>query len=176
MSTLVQQIADEFDIPISTLLSRHRIAYPEAHELVVAEIGEQGRKHRVTPACMDAWQRMKQAASGDGVSIFIVSAFRSVERQAQIVRRKLSSGIPVDQVLAVSALPGYSEHHTGRAVDIGTPDSAPLEHAFHDTSAFAWLQSHAAAFSFRLSYPADNAEGYIYEPWHWCYQPAAVKG
>lgn len=170
MSTFVQQIAEEFNIPVSALLTRHRIAYPEAQDLVVAEVGEQGRKHLLTPACMNAWQQMKQAAVHDGVSIFIVSAFRSIERQAQIVRRKLSSGMPVDQVLAVSALPGYSEHHTGRAVDIGAPDSPQLETAFQDTAAFSWLQSHAAAFSFRLSYPADNAEGYIYEPWHWCYQ------
>jgi D-alanyl-D-alanine carboxypeptidase len=70
----------------------------------------------------------------------------------------------------VSALPGFSEHHTGRAVDVGTPDSVPLDYGFQSTGAFAWLQSNAADFNFRLSYPADNSEGYVYEPWHWCYQ------
>jgi D-alanyl-D-alanine carboxypeptidase len=170
MSELLQQIADEFSVPVATLLGKHRRAYPEARNLVLAELGEHDREHLLTPAAADAWRHMRRAASGDGLSIYIVSAFRSIERQTQIVRRKLASGISIDDVMAVSALPGYSEHHTGRAVDIGTPDSAPLEYSFKDSAAFAWLQSNAAGFDFRMSYPADNPEGYVYEPWHWCHQ------
>ena len=170
MSEILHQLAEEFHIPLSTLLSRHRNGYAEAPELVLTEVGEHSREHLLAPAAAAAWHRMKQAALGDGTSIFIVSAFRSVERQTQIVRRKLMAGIPLEQVLAVSALPGFSEHHTGRAVDVGTPESVPLDYSFQDSAAFAWLQANAAAFNFRLSYPADNAEGYVYEPWHWCYQ------
>jgi zinc D-Ala-D-Ala carboxypeptidase len=169
MSAL-QQLAAEFKIPVAALLNPQRAAYTEARELVVAELEATGRQHLLTPSAARAWQDMKQAASGDQVPITIVSAFRSVERQTQIVRRKLSSGIPIEQVLAVSALPGYSEHHTGRAVDVGTPDSVPLELEFQNTAAFAWLHSRAAAFGFRLSYPEGNHQGYVYEPWHWCYQ------
>jgi zinc D-Ala-D-Ala carboxypeptidase len=172
MSEIIHQLAEEFDIPMATLLGRHRDSYAEARELVLTEAGGHGREHLLTPAAADAWHRMKDAALRDGISIFIVSAFRSVERQTQIVRRKLLSGIPPEQVLAVSALPGFSEHHTGRAVDVGTPDSVPLDYSFQSTGAFAWLQPNAAAFNFRLSYPADNPEGYVYEPWHWCYHSA----
>ena len=170
MSALLQQIAEEFHIPVSRLLDRHRTAYPEAAGLVVAEVGEHGREHLLTPHAAAAWQQVQRAALGDGVTIFIVSAFRSVERQTQIVRRKLASGMPIEQVLAVSSLPGYSEHHSGRALDVGTPGCATLEYGFQDTAAFSWLQAHAAQFDFQLSYPADNPEGYVYEPWHWCYQ------
>ena len=169
MNEILHQLAEEFGIPVSTLLERHRNSYPEARDLAVSEIGAQGREHLLTPAAADAWRCMKAAASRDGKTILIVSAFRSVERQTQIVRRKLLSGIPLAQVLAVSALPGFSEHHSGRAVDVGTADCAPLDYSFEGTAAFAWLQSNAAAFNFRLSYPADNSEGYVYEPWHWCY-------
>jgi D-alanyl-D-alanine carboxypeptidase len=169
MSEIIHQLAEEFDIPVATLLSRHHNSYAEERELVLTEVGEHGREHLLTPATAAAWQLMKQAALRDGISIFIVSAFRSVERQTQIVRRKLLSGIPPEQVLAVSALPGFSEHHTGRAVDVGTPDSVPLDYSFQSTHAFAWLQPNAAVFNFRLSYPADNPQGYVYEPWHWCY-------
>jgi D-alanyl-D-alanine carboxypeptidase len=170
MSALLQQIAAEFSIPVATLLAKDRRAYPEARDLVQAELGEHDREHLLTPAAAAAWRHMQRAACSDGISIHIVSAFRSIERQTQIVRRKLASGISIDEVMAVSALPGYSEHHTGRAVDIGTPASAPLECSFKDTAAFSWLQQHAAAFDFRMSYPADNPEGYLFEPWHWCYQ------
>ncbi len=168
-SEILQQLAAEFGIPVSTLLDRHRNSYPEARDLVLTEVGAHGREHLLTPAAAAAWHGMKQAALGDGVTIFIVSAFRSVERQTQIVRRKLMSGIPLAQVLAVSALPGFSEHHSGRAVDVGTPNCLPLDYSFEGTAAFAWLQPNAAAFNFRLSYPANNSEGYVYEPWHWCY-------
>lgn len=169
MSEILHQLAEEFDIPLPTLLGRHRNGYAEATDLVLTEVGEHRREHLLTPAAAAAWQRMKQAALDDGTAIFIVSAFRSIERQTQIVRRKLIAGIPLEQVLAVSALPGFSEHHTGRAVDVGTPQSVPLDYDFQNTAAFAWLQAHAAAFDFRLSYPPDNAQGYVYEPWHWCY-------
>lgn len=65
--------------------------------------------------------------------------------------------------------PGYSEHHTGYAIDIGDgarPDTH-LSEAFEDTPAFRWLEKNAARFSFELSFPRHNPQGVSYEPWHW---------
>ncbi|MNW15580.1 D-alanyl-D-alanine carboxypeptidase [compost metagenome] len=45
-----------------------------------------------------------------------------------------------------------------------------LEEVFEQTPAFAWLQANADRFGFVLSFPRGNACGYLYEPWHWCYQ------
>jgi D-alanyl-D-alanine carboxypeptidase len=112
---------------------------------------------------------MKQAAAGDGVVVELLSAFRSVERQAEIVRAKLGRGQSIDEILTVLAPPGFSEHHTGRAIDVGTPGCKPLEVAFEQTPAFAWLERNAARFGFRLSFPRGNPFGYQYEPWHWCF-------
>jgi len=78
-------------------------------------------------------------------------------------------------ILKVSAYPGYSEHHTGRAVDIGSPDCAHLTEAFEATREFSWLAEHAAGFGFVLSYPRDNPHGIAFEPWHWCLTPAPCK-
>ena len=102
--------------------------------------------------------------------LLLVSAFRSIARQHEIVAAKLARGQQLDAILQVSAAPGFSEHHTGRAVDIGTPDSPALEEVFEQTPAFAWLQANAACFGFVLSFPRGNACGYLYEPWHWCYR------
>ncbi len=69
----------------------------------------------------------------------------------------------------MSAPPGYSEHHTGYAIDIGDeyyPD-ADLKTSFENTSAFEWLQENAAYYSFELSFPKGNSQGVSYEPWHW---------
>ena len=71
------------------------------------------------------------------------------------------------EILQVNAAPGYSEHHGGEALDIGTPGEPPAEESFETTPAFAWLSQHAARHGFSLSYPRDNPHGIVYEPWHW---------
>ena len=142
----------------------------EATDLMIAELGEDGREHRLTPAACAAWRAMTAAALMDGVTLRIVSAFRSIDRQAEIVRTKLERGLSLDAILEVSAPPGYSEHHTGRAVDVTTDGVPALEIEFEKTEAFRWLSANAGRFGFSLSYPAGNLQGYAYEPWHWCHR------
>ena len=77
------------------------------------------------------------------------------------------AGQAIEEILKVNAAPGYSEHHTGRAVDIATPGSRPLTEEFEDTDAFRWLESRAIEFGFSMTYPRDNPWGIAYEPWHW---------
>ena len=67
----------------------------------------------------------------------------------------------------VNAAPGFSEHHSGLALDIGTQDEPPAEESFERTAAFAWLRDHAGEHGFVMSYPRDNPHGIVYEPWHW---------
>jgi zinc D-Ala-D-Ala carboxypeptidase len=161
-------------IPPEIVSARALPLHPEARELVLVERGEDGREHLLAPGAAAAWKRMATAARSDGVQLHIASAFRSVERQVEIVRQKLASGLSVDAVLSVSAPPGFSEHHTGCAVDVGTPGHRSLDMEFADTEAFRWLSSHARDFWFALSYPEGNPHGYAYEPWHWRYHGADV--
>jgi D-alanyl-D-alanine carboxypeptidase len=138
--------------------------------LAVADVEEKGREHHLIPAAANAWTAMKAAATADGVSLRIVSAFRTVDRQAEIVRSKLEKGLSLTEILCVSAPPGFSEHHSGCAVDVGTEGARPLEQEFEETAAFAWLTGNAARFGFCLSFPPNNRFGYFYEPWHWCFR------
>lgn len=142
----------------------------EASSLESAEVGTGGRDHLLIPTAAEAWRHLKAAALVDGITLFIVSAFRSIDRQAEIVRQKLEIGMAVEEILTVCAPPGFSEHHTGRAVDVSTPGSHALEIEFDQTTAYAWLTKRAADFGYYLSYPAGNPWGYQYEPWHWCFQ------
>lgn len=144
----------------------------EAQRLEVVQADADGRQHRLTPETAAAWRRLRGAADNDGVVVFVVSAFRGIERQMKIIRRKLDAGQSLEAVLALNAPPGYSEHHSGRAVDVGTAAEPLLETSFADTPAFAWLQTRAGEFGFTLSYPENNDSGYRYEPWHWCYHAA----
>jgi zinc D-Ala-D-Ala carboxypeptidase len=160
-------------IAADALAARGLAPCGEASELEVVQVDPGGREHRLAPQAAAAWRAMRDAAAADGVPIRIVSAFRSIERQAEIVRAKLAKGQSLDDILCVSAAPGYSEHHSGRALDIATDDSPPLETSFEATPAFAWLTANAGRFGFVLSYPVDNPRGYQYEPWHWCFKAGA---
>ena len=138
----------------------------EATKLEVAEVGVDGRDHLLVQAAADAWRSLKAAALVDGITLLIVSAFRSTDRQAEIVRRKLETGLSIEEVLTVCAPPGYSEHHTGRAIDLSTPGCRALEVEFDRTTAYVWLTKRAIEFGYHFSYPL----GYQYEPWHWCFK------
>jgi zinc D-Ala-D-Ala carboxypeptidase len=167
----IQCILDDLGVPQGFCTRRALPVQEEARELELVDVGENGREYLLIPAAAAAWRAMSAAASADGIALKIVSAFRSVDRQTEIVREKLALGLTLDAIFASSAPPGYSEHHTGRAVDVGIPGAPPLEEDFEDTHAFRWLTENAGHFGFVLSFPRDNPQGYVYEPWHWCYDP-----
>ncbi|HKA44611.1 MAG TPA: M15 family metallopeptidase [Burkholderiales bacterium] len=166
----VEALLAELGIPRELVAGRGLAICNEAHELVVVQTDDDGREHLLIPAAAAAWRRLREAALADEVALSIGSAFRSCDRQAELIRRKLERGLSIEGILTSSAPPGYSEHHTGRAVDVITPGSAPLETEFEETAAFRWLVENAGAFHYEMSFPRDNPHGYVYEPWHWCYR------
>jgi D-alanyl-D-alanine carboxypeptidase len=141
----------------------------EATELVSIGVASDGRDISLAPRTAPAWSRMKDAAASDGITLVAVSGYRSILRQREIIDRKLSEGQALDSILRVVAAPGYSEHHTGRAVDLAIPENPTLTEEFALTPAFGWLEARAREFGFSLSYPRGNPHGIAYEPWHWCH-------
>jgi D-alanyl-D-alanine carboxypeptidase len=141
--------------------------FAETTELVDVGPNLVGRMQRLTPDTAARWQQMVEAAGGDGIRLLIVSGFRDFEYQAGLIRRKLDAGEAIGDILKVNAAPGFSQHHTGCAVDIATPGSRPLTEDFEDSDAFAWLTKNAATYGFSMTYPRNNPQGFIYEPWHW---------
>ena len=172
MSSDLSAVISALGISSEFLEARHLSECQEASCLEVAEVSADGKEHPLVPAAACAWRDLKAAALAEGVSLFIFSAFRSIDRQTEIVRRKLEAGASMEEALTVCAPPGFSEHHTGRAVDVSTPGSPVLRVEFEQTPAFAWLGARAAEFGYHLTYPAGNRSGYQYEPWHWCFNDA----
>jgi D-alanyl-D-alanine carboxypeptidase len=158
-----------FGIPGDYAERRQLALCEEAGELVSIGPDSLGRDQRMTPKAAQAWQRMQTDAAKAGVQLLVVSAFRSVEYQCALIQRKLDRGMKIAEVLKINAAPGYSEHHTGRAVDITAPDCQPLEVGFERSSAYAWLTAHGGEYGFKLSYPRNNPHGINYEPWHWAF-------
>ena len=144
--------------------------HPEARTLVSVGPDIYQRDQRLLPPAAAAWRAMAAAVAADGVELQLVSAFRPVDYQAVILRRKLDQGQTIDDVLRSSAAPGYSEHHSGRAVDLAAPGYPVLEEEFERSAAFAWLSQRATEFGFRMTYPRGNPHGVAYEPWHWTWR------
>lgn len=154
----------------SELLIGH-FAYEEAPQSELEPIVPDGRI-KMRKAAAKQFKAMVAAARADGVSLVPISGFRSTNEQEHLFfdvkaqRRQATT-----KRASVSAPPGYSEHHTGYAVDIGDAavPATSLSTTFENTKAFKWLAQNAARFSFELSFPKDNPQGVSYEPWHWRY-------
>ncbi len=140
---------------------------PETGDLVACGPDIFDRPQRLTRQAALPWQTMRDAAAQDGITLQLVSAFRSIEHQATVIAHKRERGRKLRDVLSVNAAPGYSEHHSGAALDMSTPESEPLTESFEATHAFAWLKTHASRFGFSLSYGRDTPHALVYEPWHW---------
>ena len=142
----------------------------EARRLVVAgRAPDDGKPVLLTPRAAAAWKKMRDAATRDGITLLPLSGFRSIARQTRLIRRKLATGRSLASVLRYVAAPGFSEHHTGRAIDIGDPSDSTVEASFARTPAYRWLRRRAREFGFVMTYPRGNRHGIGYEPWHWCW-------
>ena len=153
----------------AALTARGFVRQQEPHVLHSIGTDLSGRPMYLINTAARAFVAMCATAAREQVLLQPISSFRSVAYQRGLIARKLKRGDTLDAILRVNAAPGFSEHHSGRAIDIGTPGCAALDEAFEHTPAFAWLQRHASNFDFRLSYPRNNPLGVIYEPWHWYY-------
>ena len=129
------------------------------------------RPTRLHPAAIKAWISLKMAAHKEGIELKIISAFRSLDYQKDLINNKLAKGLAIKDILNVNTLPGYSEHHTGCAIDIGCEGDAVLEETFDQSEAFKWLMNNANKHNFFMTYPKGNTTGICYEPWHWCFKP-----
>ena len=144
-------------------------AYSEAPPQELQPIVADG-SIKLSEAAAEQFQAMVAAARASGVVLVPISGFRSAQTQENLFFDiKAARGQVATKRAAVSAPPGYSEHHTGYAVDIGdgAVPATNLNTTFENTRAFNWLSANAARFSFEMSFPKDNPQGVSYEPWHW---------
>ncbi|MFP4124286.1 M15 family metallopeptidase [Coleofasciculus sp.] len=158
---------EESDNDVDNLLGH--LPYEEAPLSELEPITSDGRI-QLREAAAKKFKAMRAAAQADGILLVPISGYRTQQQQQHLFFDiKAQRGQVATQRAEVSAPPGYSEHHTGYAVDIGdgrTP-ATNLNTNFENTAAFKWLEKNAAYYSFELSFPKGNPQGVSYEPWHW---------
>jgi D-alanyl-D-alanine carboxypeptidase len=146
-------------------------AYTAAPQAELAPIVADG-SIKLRKAAAKAYREMVAAAQQEGISIVPISGFRSLEDQKYLYFDvKADRNQNAAERAKVSAPPGYSEHHTGYAVDIGDGNTPALNLSpdFDKTAAYRWLKDNANRYSFELSFTKNNRQGVSYEPWHWRY-------
>lgn len=108
------------------------------------------------------YNQMQADALSQGVSLKIISGFRSYQTQATLYNRYVAKDGQA-QADRYSARPGHSEHQSGLAADINS-----VEQTFEKTGEGVWLNNNCYKYGFIIRYPKgkENITGYIYEPWH----------
>lgn len=154
--------------PTSRQLLGHR-AYAEAPEEDLVALS-MNRDIRLRTNAAEQFEAMVQAARRDGAQIVPLSGYRSYSEQEEIFFGvRAARGQDAQTRAEVSAPPGYSEHHTGYAIDIGDANqtNTHLNQSFEETPAYRWMDANATRYSFELSFPRNNSQQVAFEPWHW---------
>ncbi|MCH5279461.1 MAG: M15 family metallopeptidase [Christensenellaceae bacterium] len=123
----------------------------------------------------DALEALNSLADGffevtGGDRLFVTSGYRTVEYQAWLYADYVeANGEELAKIYVAD--PGYSEHHTGLAVDLSTMSAAGERVALVNHELAAWLNTNCARFGFILRYPVGKTEltHIAYEPWHFRY-------
>jgi D-alanyl-D-alanine carboxypeptidase len=134
-------------------------------------------RHALQPEALQGWLRLEEAAAGEGITLSLISGYRSPARQQEIFLGLLSkealrsrgreytleeiaageADTLIEGILSASSIPGYSRHHNGYTIDIGDLTSADDYTDFAHSRGFAWLSAdnyyNAKRFGFLPSYP-----------------------
>jgi zinc D-Ala-D-Ala carboxypeptidase len=142
--------------PIPTMGAAAKIKRVGNGYHVTGQLGAGKVKHLgVSAEAQQAWQKMQQGAAASGIVLDVVYDYRSVAEQRRLWLKSDRTGRWV-------ARPGKSEHHTGLAFDINTTTKS-----FGSSKAYRWMKQHAYKYGF--------VQSMSYEPWHWRYDPEAVR-
>ena len=152
-----------------------------------------GEGVKLQPEAYNAYELMRNAALKEGISIQIISGYRSYERQKQIWNRKyakfISKGMKPqkvnEKIIEYSTVPGTSRHHWGTEIDIiyrnaHVEKSYLTEDNYSGEGAYVklkkWMDLNAERFGFYLVYTKKSTrKGFKYEPWHYSYKSLSKR-
>lgn len=162
------------------IIANKQYPLPESYKINVTYLPN---GYRLDSRIVDAYNSMITAAKNDGITLKIISGFRTYQGQTTLFNNKvnkyLNQGYSREKAKELAAQyvapPGTSEHLTGLAVDLISTNwynyNSDLNSNFEKTKEFEWLYNNCAEYGFVLRYPKDKVAitGYNYEPWHYRY-------
>ena len=145
----------------------------------VPELTEVAEGHKVDVRIADALTAMIKGAKKAGHDIYIMSAYRDINKQTYLYQAEVEEWLGLgysrrgaeEKAGQVVAYPGTSEHQLGLAVDLVSSEYVALDEGAERTEGYQWLVEHCQEYGFILRYPngATEITGIIYEPWHFRY-------
>lgn len=124
-------------------------------------------------------REMLKDADENGHTFFIASAYRSSERQQNLVdedvevfmNQGMKREAALEETLKETMPSGYSEHQTGLALDILASDNLNMDRTQETAEGNKWLQEKCMNYGFILRYPDEKEmiTKISYEPWHFRY-------
>lgn len=178
---------EENDLPEGSLTDFNLILLgPQEENKIETELSFEKTKfdtQYVDSRAASAYEAMCNAALEEGITLYLRSGYRSIETQRTnynaSIQRNMDAGYSEAEAIEMTnmyyTVPGHSEHHTGLAFDIITPEYHneiyTLDDRFADTAAYVWLREHASEYGFILRYPKEKEEltQIAFEPWHYRY-------
>ncbi|MBQ8868510.1 MAG: M15 family metallopeptidase [Oscillospiraceae bacterium] len=162
------------------VIANKQYPLPESYKINVTYLPN---GYRLDSRIVDAYNSMIAGAKEDGITLKIISGFRTYQGQTTLFNNKvnkyLNQGYSREKAKELAAQyvapPGTSEHLTGLAVDLISTNwynyNSDLNSGFEKTKEFEWLYNNCAEYGFVLRYPKDKEviTGYSYEPWHYRY-------
>lgn len=150
----------------------HPISPDFIHGAVLTDIENvSGGVYQVEAATRDAYFQLRDALLTRGVEIGVDSAYRSIERQQEIMDEFIEL-YGEEYARQTVAQPGVSEHHTGLVIDIVPRVNGEWvvenEDMLKETEIFAVIHQMLPEYGFIVRYPQGKEQitGYGYEPWH----------
>ena len=157
------------EFSLDMLVNKHRYLEEEFIPKDLVEIdpslsAEEGMQ--CSHVALNAYKKMQEASSKEGYSLVINSAYRSYQDQVDISNTYLRS-YGQNYVDKYVAKPGFSEHQTGLAFDIGSRKV----NIFENSKEYGWMQENAHKYGFirRFSKQKEGITGFRNEPWHYRY-------
>ncbi|WP_241153387.1 M15 family metallopeptidase [Enterococcus mediterraneensis] len=157
----------------------HHIKKEVSADQLVTINGGQQIDRRIEGAYNDLVSSAKKA----GINLRLISAFRSVSDQeavfsariAQLMsQNNLSEADAKKKAMETMTEPGFSEHHTGLAIDVvdeqwlASNPNMILDESYSKKPGAKWLQANAYKYGFIVRYPdgKEDITKITYEPWH----------
>jgi LAS superfamily LD-carboxypeptidase LdcB len=181
-------------ITILFLMNRTTFSQSKYSELALTGRGELnlvGETHKLQKEVFEAFTEMQKEALKEGISIQIVSAYRSFNRQNEIWNKKYTAYISegylpqqaIEKIIEYSTIPGTSRHHWGTDIDIidslqKAPEKLLIEKNYNKGGVYSnlkiWMDNNAEKFGFYLVYDDNHLrKGFKYEPWHYSFLPVS---
>lgn len=185
-----QQVSEPFsitgnidaDIRIRTLAEARGYKQTVVPQAAIVKINEPrlNGDNLLQPLAASGWESLKSSAKADQVPLSIISAYRSPEWQKDLFMQRLTANgavvsqiagggqdIAINTTLGMTAVPGYSRHHTGYTIDLWCEDGSG---SFKASSCYEWIKKdnylNAKKSGWIPSYPeGTDLQGPEPEPW-----------